>query len=73
MWSFDLNGSNLLAYNLIMLELGFLLGFLVANKIKNTKHKKKAKENKSNKCLEDVLEDESLANTPLDDRGDYYE
>lgn len=25
----------------------------------------------SHKCMEDVLEDESLANVPFDDRGDY--
>lgn len=28
---------------------------------------------KANKCLEDILEDDTLANTPFDDRGDYYE
>lgn len=26
---------------------------------------------KANKCLEDILEDDALTNTPLDDRGDY--
>ena len=25
------------------------------------------------RCIEDVLEDESLANKPFDDRGDYFE
>jgi len=73
MFDFNLNGSNVIAFNLILVELGFLLGFLVANKINNIKGKNKAKENKNNKCLEDVLEDDTLANTPLDDRGDYYE
>ena len=33
MWSFDLTGSNILAYGLVMLELGFLLGFIIGNKI----------------------------------------
>lgn len=48
MFDFNLNGSNVIAFNLILIELGFLLGFLVANKINNIKGKKK-KGNK--KCM----------------------
>lgn len=49
MFDFNLNGSNVIAFNLILIELGFLLGFLAANKINNIKCKKKTKENK--KCM----------------------
>jgi len=48
MWSFNLTGSNVIAYGLVMLELGFLLGFIIGIKIINKTQKKGTKHEKSN-------------------------
>lgn len=44
MWSVDLTGSNVIAYGLVMLELGFLLGFIIGIKVINKTQKKGTKQ-----------------------------